>query len=163
MRVSQDITTCYVIKLFYLTLIPSISVGTIIDYNLRLLGCLFHNDLSIMKLVIDNNRKIRHLAAKHETKKWQVVSFLAMKLKLQNTRKGSKSVPKCKKIIGPTNHILVFRYQSKLCMLGMQAGADRKSLFGALSLFLRSVSKRCTCFKFCTLGLYPNYRKSAMN
>ena len=61
------------------------SVGTIIDYNRRLLGCLFHNDLSIMKLVIDNNRKIRHLAAKHETKKRQVVSFLAMKLKLQNT------------------------------------------------------------------------------
>ena len=26
-------------------------------------------------------------------------------------------------------------------MLGMQAGADRKSLFGALSLFLRSVTK----------------------
>ena len=94
-----------------------------------------------MKLVIDNNRKIRHLAAKHETKKRQVVSFLAMKLKLQNTRKGSKSVPKCRKIIGLTNHILVFRYQSKLCMLGMQAGADRKSLFGALSLFLRSVTK----------------------
>ena len=51
------------------------SVGTIIDYNRRLLGCLFHNDLSIMKLVIDNNRKIRHLASKHETKKRQVVSF----------------------------------------------------------------------------------------
>ena len=46
-----------------------ISVGTIIDYNRRLLGCVFHNDLSIMKLVIDNNRKIRHLAAKHETKR----------------------------------------------------------------------------------------------
>ena len=89
------------------------SVGTIIDYNRRLLGCLFHNDLSIMKLVIDNNRKIRHLAAKHETKKRQVVSFLAMKHKLQNTLKGSKSVPKCKKIISLTNHILVFRYQSK--------------------------------------------------
>ena len=54
------------------------SVGTIIDYNRRLLGCLFYNDLSIMKLVIDNNRKIRHLAAKHETKRRQVVSFLAM-------------------------------------------------------------------------------------
>ena len=26
-------------------------------------------------------------------------------------------------------------------VLGMQAGADRKSLFGALSLFLRSVTK----------------------
>ena len=65
--------------------IKIVSVGTIIDYNRRLLGCLFHNDLSIMKLVIDINRKIRHLAAKHETKKRQVVSFLAMKLKLQNT------------------------------------------------------------------------------
>ena len=126
---------------FFVCVCVYISVGTIIDYNRRLLGCLFHNDLSIMKLVIDNNRKIRHLAAKHETKKRQVVSFLAMKLKLQNTWKGSKSVPKCKKIIGLTNHILVFRYQSKLCMLGMQAGADRKSLFGALSLFLRSVTK----------------------
>ena len=75
--------TC--VLLVYQNGLLSTSVGTIIDYNRRLLGCLFHNDLSIMKLVIDNNRKIRHLAAKHETKKRQVVSFLAMKLKLQNT------------------------------------------------------------------------------
>ena len=38
-------------------------------------------------------------------------------------------------------HVLTFRYQSKSCMLGMQAGADRESLFGALSFFLRSVTK----------------------
>ena len=61
------------------------------------------------------------------------------------------------------NHILVFRYQSKLCMLGMQAGADRKSLFGALSLFLRSVTKGAHVSNFALTRPVPNYRKSAMN
>ena len=46
-----------------------IRVGTIIDYNRSLLGCLFENDLSIMKRVIDNNRTRRHLAAKKHTKR----------------------------------------------------------------------------------------------
>ena len=108
---------------------------------LSLLGCVFHNDLSIVKLVIDNNRKIRHLAPKHATKRPASCQLSRYETKLQNTLKGSKSVSKCRKIIGLTNHVLVFRYQSKLCKLGMQAGADRKSLFGALSLFLRSVTK----------------------
>ena len=31
--------------------------------------------LLIMKLVIDNNRKIRHLAAKHETKNGKLSAF----------------------------------------------------------------------------------------
>ena len=63
----------------------SISVGTIIDYNRRLLGCVFHNDLSIMKLVIDNNCKIRHLAAKHETKKPASCQLSRYETKHQNT------------------------------------------------------------------------------
>ena len=102
-----------------LGVLVSISVETIMDYNRCLLGCVVRNDLSIMKLVIDNNREIQNLVVKHETKKRQVVSFRAMKLKLQNTWKGGKSVPKCRKIIGLTNHVLVFRYQTKLCMFNV--------------------------------------------
>ena len=79
----------------------TVSVGTIIDYNRRLHGCLFHNDLSIMKLVIDNNWKKRHLAAKHETKKRQVVSFLAMK--------SSKTREKVVKVFQNVKRLLVIR------------------------------------------------------
>ena len=60
-------------------------------------------------------------------------------------------------MIGLANHVLVFRYQSKLCMLGMQAGADRKSLFGALSLFLRSDSKGAHVSNSC-LGTGSSYQ-----
>ena len=61
-----------------LGVLVSISVGTIMDYNRCLLGCVVHNDLSIMKLVIDNNREIQHLVVKHETKKNGKLSAFAL-------------------------------------------------------------------------------------
>ena len=58
MIIMMIIIRILLIIILIMKIIIIISVGTIIDYNRRLLGCLFHNDLSIMKLVIDNNRKI---------------------------------------------------------------------------------------------------------
>ena len=48
---------------------PSSGGGTNIDYNRRLLGCLFYNDLSIMKLVLDINAKRRRRYNNNDDKK----------------------------------------------------------------------------------------------
>ena len=81
-------------------------------------------------------------------KNGKLSAFSQWNLSSKTREKVVKVFQNVKKIIGLTNHILVFRYQSKLCMLGMQAGAGRKSLFGALSLFLRSVTKGAHVLNF---------------
>ena len=101
------------------------SGGMIIDYNQHLLGCFFCNDLSIMKLVINNNLKKWHLETKTKTK-WPASSFLLWNLAPKTLQNKVRVFKTLEKLNGPKNHRLVFRYHPKCCTLELYVGADWK-------------------------------------